>query len=103
MEKAILLSADVWEMQDEKTGQIRKGVSVWYITEYRDPSEVNSTGYKPAKVTADFSLWQKLHNQLPCRASMHYASRPGPAGKATLVLVDIDVDEQLFLFAKDKK
>ena len=32
-DRALLLSADLWEMADEKTGEIRRGASVWYIND----------------------------------------------------------------------
>lgn len=31
MERALILSADTWNMNDERTGKPMSGVSVWYV------------------------------------------------------------------------
>jgi hypothetical protein len=96
-EKALVLSADAWEMTDEKTGELRKGVSVWFLNDYREDT-LTSVGFKPTKVSADPSMLDLLRSaKLPALFEMHYGSRPGAQGKATLTLIgmghiaDLDV------------
>lgn len=89
MQKALVLSADKWELTDEKTGEIRRGLSVWYINDYREPTD-KFAGFKPSKVTADFESFAALAAaNLPAFCEMEYGSRTGAEGKATLVLVGI--------------
>lgn len=95
-EKALILSADAWEMPDERTGEIRKGVSVWYVNDYRVDIPT-AVGFKPTKVSADVSMLDTLRAaKLPALFDLHFGSRPGAQGKATLTLVGIshlsDVD-----------
>lgn len=95
-EKALILSADAWEMPDERTGEIRKGVSVWYVNDYREDTQT-AVGFKPTKVSADSSMIEVLRTaKLPSLFDLHFGSRPGAQGKATLTLVSIshiaDVD-----------
>lgn len=88
-EHALVLSADAWEMPDERTGEIRKGVSVWFVNDYREDTPL-AIGYKPTKVSADPSVLDSLRSAgLPAVCEMHYGSRPGAQGKATLTLIDI--------------
>lgn len=89
-ERALVLSVDAWEMPDERTGEIRKGLSVWYVNDYREDS-LNAIGYKPTKVSADLELFATFRRaRLPAIFEMHYGSRPGAQGKATLTLIKAD-------------
>lgn len=102
MEKALILSADSWSMPDEKTGEIRKGVSVWFVNDYRDDTE-EAVGFKPTKVSADVELLPMLRSaKLPAVFNMHYGSRPGAQGKATLTLIKADKIASVNLFTEPK-
>lgn len=100
MERALILSADSWSMPDEKTGKDISGVSVWYVNDYRaDSSE--AFGFKPTKVSADPSLLKSLSvAKLPALFDMHYGSRPGAQGKATLTLIKADKIASVNLFGE---
>lgn len=90
-DKAIVLSADAWEMLDEKTKKPVKGISVWYINDYRDDSET-SFGLKPSKVTVPFDWLSSFRKgPLPALFEMGFSSRPlGKEAKASLVLVSMN-------------
>lgn len=97
-EKALVLSADSWEMADEKTGELRMGWSLWYVNSYREDS-AKSIGFKPSKVSITNELAADLRGiKLPAVAELDFGSRPGQAGKATLtitgfkVLASVDLD-----------
>jgi len=97
-ERALVLSVDKWEMADERTGEIRKGLSVWYVNEYREDSD-EGFGYKPTKVSADLSLLDTFRKaKLPSMCEMNYGSRPGAQGKATLTLTEATIVANLNLF-----
>lgn len=96
-ERALITSADAWEMTDEKTGEIRRGVSIWFLNDYRDDS-AESFGFKPTKVSADRSLLEKLRGQLPGIFDLEYGSRPGAQGKATLTLIGVELVKPVDLF-----
>lgn len=103
MEKALILSADSWSMPDEKTGEIRTGVSVWFVNDYREDTD-QAVGFKPTKVSADTDLLPLLRAaKLPAVFNMHYGSRPGAQGKATLTLIKADKIASVNLFSEPAK
>lgn len=90
-DRCLILSADAWNMTDEKTGEVMSGVSVWYVNDYRDDAE-GSFGFKPTKVTLqDPDMFKQLSGKLPCLADLDFRSKPGAGGKASLVLGKIAV------------
>lgn len=103
-DRALLLSADLWEMADEKTGEIRRGASVWYINDYREDTE-KGLGCKPTKVSGTLEIFDQLRTaNLPALFDLDFGSRPGQQNKAQLTLVRAkhvkDVD--LFSVPADK-
>lgn len=99
-ERALILSCDSWAMPDEKTGEIRKGLSVWFVNDYREDTP-EALGYKPTKVSADVALFDQLRKaSLPAMFEMHYGSRPGAQGKATLTLIKAQHVGNVNLFAE---
>lgn len=103
-EKALVLSGDAWAMTDEKSGEMLNGVSVWFVNPYREQgAKAGEAGYKPAKVGATAELFEKLRAiKLPAVCEMVYGAKPGAAGKATLVLIDILNPKPVDLFGLDK-
>jgi hypothetical protein len=93
VEPVLLLSADPWELTDERTGEIRRGVSFWFVSDYRD----GSNGLKPTKVSGDSKLLALVSDHLPCVASLGFATRPGAGNKASLQLVDVEVHRRFDL------
>jgi hypothetical protein len=85
-EKVLVLSADNWNMVDERTGQPMAGVSVWYVNKYRD-DDVGSLGNKPIKIGATDDTFKVLREGgLPGVYELDYGARPGKGGKASLTL-----------------
>lgn len=77
MEKTLLLSADKWEFTDEKTGEVKHGVTLTYINAYRDQDE-SSLGYKPTSLSAGVEVWPELQGKnLPALCEMGFGSKPG--------------------------
>lgn len=102
-EQALILSADSWSMPDERTGEIRSGWSVWYVTNYRDDT-INAIGFKPTKINADGLVVESLRTaKLPALFSMDYGSRPGAQGKATLTLLGVKHVADVDVFAAQPK
>lgn len=90
-EKALVLSADAWEMADEKTGEIRNGWSCWYVNNYREDS-AKSFGFKPSKISLSNELAADLRKvKLPAVCELDFGSRPGQGGKATLTITGFRV------------
>lgn len=88
-ERVLILSADKWAMPDEKTGEIRNGVSVWYVNDYREDT-ADAFGFKPTKISADPSLLDELLGaKLPAVFEADYGSRPGAQNKPTLTIVKL--------------
>lgn len=86
-EKALVLSGDPWEMADERTGEMRKGVSIWFVNQYRD----GENGQKPSKVSAVPEVLEGLRGKMPAVCELEYGARPGAQGKATLTLISARV------------
>jgi len=89
MERVLLLSADPWEMTDERTGEIIRGVSFWFVSDYRK----GEYGLKPIKISGDKSLMAKVSGLLPCVAGLSFGLKPAAGNKAGLQLDDIEVME----------
>lgn len=100
-ERALVLSVDRWEMPDERTGEIRKGLSVWYVNDYREDT-ADAIGYKPTKVSAALELFPVFAKaRLPALFGMTYGSRPGAQGKATLTLIKADAQANVNIFTAE--
>lgn len=91
-EKALIVSADWWEMEDEKKpGVFMRGWSCWFVNDYRESAD-KSFGFKPSKVTITDEVAEQLRKiKLPAFCEMQYGSRPGAQGKATLTLTGFKV------------
>lgn len=97
-ERVLILSADKWAMPDEKTGEIRNGVSVWYVNDYREDTH-DAFGFKPTKISADPSLLDELRGaKLPAMFEADYGSRPGAQNKPTLTIVKLSKVGSVNLF-----
>jgi hypothetical protein len=97
-ERVLVTSADVWELTDEKTGEFKQGLSIWYLNEYRTDTS-SSFGFKPTKVSAVRELIGQVQNKLPGFFDMEFGSRPGEHGKATLTLTGLKFVKPVDLFS----
>lgn len=87
-ERVLILSADKWDMIDERTGVASNGVTVWYVNDYREDTPVSS-GFKPTKVPALPSLLEALLSaKLPAVVEPSFGTRPGAQNKPTLTLTN---------------
>ncbi len=101
-ERALILSGDAWEMPDEKTGEVRSGVSFWYVSDYRE-DDARSAGYKPTKISGTFEAFDMVRTAgLPGVFDIDFATRPGKDNKATLTLVAAKHAGNVDLFGKAK-
>ena len=88
-QRGLILSADKWEMDDDRTGKIRSGVSIWLVNDYREETPL-AVGMKPTKVSGDISMFDQLKSaKLPAVFDLDYGSRPGKDGKPTLTLLGV--------------
>jgi hypothetical protein len=88
-QRGLILSADKWEMTDERTGELRRGVSIWFVNDYREDTAL-AVGMKPTKVSGDISMFDQLKSaKLPAVFDLDYGSRPGKDGKPTLTLLGV--------------
>ncbi|WP_460904770.1 hypothetical protein, partial [Staphylococcus aureus] len=88
-QRGLMLSADKWEMTDERTGELRRGVSIWFVNDYRDDTAL-AVGMKPTKVSGDISMFDQLKAaKLPAVFDLDYGSKPGKDGKPTLTLISV--------------
>jgi hypothetical protein len=101
METALVLSADHYEFTDEKTGDVRRGVTVQYITDYREDTP-RSVGYKPIKAPAASDVFDAIKkNGAPALYHLTTKTRPGKEGKPALTVVKADLIKSLSIFDQD--
>ena len=90
-QKIIILSADAWQMADEKTGEVREGCSIQYIPSLeRICNETNkSYGYKPVKESLPKDFINKIaeYGGCPCDATVTFVIRQ-QGGKQMLKIGD---------------
>lgn len=98
MERTLVLSADKWRMTDEKTGEIREGVSVQYVTDYRDES-ASAVGYRPLKVQAIAEVFEAIKKGgAPGLYDLDMRTRPGREGQTTVMAVRASHIRKVSLF-----
>lgn len=97
--RVLLLSADRYSFKDD-SGEIREGCTAFYLNNYRqDNSE--SRGLKPTKLGSTLDVFKKINSSnvtLPAWADISLETRPGAQNKASLVLTDLEVLEEVELF-----
>lgn len=98
-ERALILSADAWDMKDEQSGKPLSGVSVWYVNDYREDS-YDSFGFKPTKVSGTQEILSELRGKTPGVFEVSFGSRPGALNKAQLTLVGVKHVAAVDLFAE---
>lgn len=98
--KVLLLSADRFELTSENTGEIIEGTTLFYLNKYRE-DDISSIGLKPTKLSGSKSVFKEIKDSgitLPALASLEVSTKPGAAGKASLVCVGCEVQESVELF-----
>lgn len=98
MEKALVIAADRYEFTDEKSGEIRKGVTVYYINDYRDDTD-KALGFKPIKAPATPEVFEEMRKGgAPALYDLDFKTRPGQEGKPVLTLVKAVFDKAVKVF-----
>lgn len=86
-DRALILSADHYSINDSKTGELNELYQVWYVNDYRQDSD-REFGFKPIKMLIEPSVFQQLRAQeLPALFDLELKSRPGKANAAALTVV----------------
>ena len=97
-EKVLVLSASKWNFTDEKTGEMKKGVSLHYVTDYRDDT-ATELGFKPIKSSADDAVFDAVQKGgVPGMYTIATRSKPGKDGKPTLTVVGAQLAKKVPLF-----
>ena len=98
METALVLSADRYEFADEKTGELRRGVTLQYITDYREDT-ATAVGFKPIKAPALSEVFDAVKKSgAPGLYRLTTKTRPGKEGKPALTVVKADLVKGLDIF-----
>lgn len=90
--EAIVTYAKAWSMVDDKTGELKQGVSVEYILANSLDNCVNedgSKGYQHSKESVNLDKAPKF-TQVPGLYKMLYDFKPGSKGKIQLKLTDVE-------------
>jgi hypothetical protein len=84
---ALVLSADKYEIPDERTGEIQSLHQVWYINNYREDSE-RERGSKPIKMLVAPEVFSELFkHQLPSLFDLDVRTRPGKGNSVSATVV----------------
>lgn len=102
METVFVLSADNWELTDERTGEIRRGVTITYVNNYREPSE-RSLGLRPTKAPATYEVFELIKKGgVPGFYRLDFRTRPGKEAKPVLTVSGAEFVRKLELFAESE-
>ena len=97
-EKVLVLSASKWNFTDEKTGEMKKGVSLHYVSDYREDT-ATELGFKPVKSGADDVVFDAVQKGgVPGMYTINTRSKPGKDGKPTLTVVGAQFAKKIPLF-----
>jgi hypothetical protein len=100
METALVLSADSWEMTDESTGEVRRGVSLCFVNQYRDATD-KSVGLRPTKTSATAEVFEAIRKGgAPGLYQLDFRTRPGKEGKPVLTAARAEFVRKLDLFGE---
>jgi len=88
----ILLFASQYQIADEKTGEVNRGVSCNYyfnVDLHAQDNTNGSKGTRPAKGVLDYSLFSKIKSA-PALYDAKFEMNVGSDGKPVLKIVDLD-------------
>jgi len=84
---ALILSADLYEITDESTGQLQKLHQVWMSNEYRVSTD-KERGCKPMKVLVEPTAFSEvMKHELPALFNVDIKMRPGPRNSVAATVV----------------
>lgn len=99
MESVLVLSADRWELTDERTGEIRRGVTLSYVNSYRETTE-RSVGLRPTKAPATEEAFDAIRKAgAPGLYQLDFRTRPGKESVPVVTIVKAECIRKLDLFA----
>lgn len=97
-ENVLILSVNKYEFTDEKTGEIKKGVTLHYVSDYRE-NTATELGFKPSKTGANEAVFDAvLKGGVPGMYRIDTRSKPGKDGKPTLTVVGAQLAKKVPLF-----
>lgn len=98
METVLIISADKWNMTDEKTGELRNGVTLQYVNDYREDTDT-SVGFKPIKTSVSDAVFDVIKKSgAPAMYKLDTRSRPGKDGKPTLSVISAQFVKPVKIF-----
>lgn len=100
--KALINGILEWSMTDDKTGEVKEGVNIYYSSPavfYENLSGVSGLYPAKCKISSELVSKYKLRNlSYPLTAELEFTSAVTPKGKAVAVLSDIKNIKSLGLF-----
>lgn len=94
METCLVLAARRYDFKDEAGKQI-DGITVTYITD-EVQADGDTRGCQPINITAASNCWPDLV-RLPAYYDLDFKQRPGPKGRPTLQLVNLQFKQAVEL------
>lgn len=88
-ETVLILRAQKWELTDEKTGEVRKGTTVHYVSDYQVET-ATAIGDAPVKVSASPEVFDIIKkHKAPGMYEINTRTKPGKEGQATVQIVGV--------------
>jgi hypothetical protein len=85
-----------WKFEDEKTKEIKEGVTVYYI-DNRPTNDDGKLGYFPIKVTASIEIRKDIQ-KVPGYYDLDFSMKPDAKGKPTLLLRSLSFSKEAKLY-----
>ena len=85
-----VLGVRSWSLSDERTGEIKKGVSVHYFDTAEQEESINEKGIFPRKITGDIKLFSKF-TKLPAKYDFDIKLKSSSGGRTGVELRDVSL------------
>ena len=100
METALILSVDSWELTDPTSGEVRRGVSLYFVNQYCESSET-SVGLRPTKAPASPEVFESVRKGgAPALYRLGFRTRPGKESKPVLMATQAELVRKLDFFGE---
>lgn len=85
-----VLGVRSYKFTDERTGEVKTGVSVHYFDSAEEQKSITEKGIFPRKITGDVSLFSKF-TKLPAKYNFDIKLKSSAGGRTGVDLVDVSL------------
>lgn len=89
MKPSLVLEASPWEIADEKTGEVRRGVSLFYV-DLESPLVGRKQGFETLRISGSDHVVKDQLRAIPGWYRFGYRQRAGKTGRVELTLSAVE-------------